>query len=267
MKTKALSLTLAGMMSIQSIGFAQQADRTAGIGDQAISTAKNNLQALNNEVLLLDQALANAAESISLRDSKGGITNGAAVVGAGIGVGLSAMSYLAFHNRAEGSGIGGLILAAGSIGASALSLLNGGVSHLRKTKVETAQLEQQLIEAQKNVEASLAQSTDKAASAALTQMGLAIKNTQSALASYKEQESEITTNRLVSQAAQVVGAAVLAYGITQKNSNLPLFGLAIMNIGNIGAFLSGLQDSEAQEMLKEIQRTRDSLKIASAALQ
>lgn len=267
MKTKALSLTLAGLMSIQSVGFAQQADRTTGIGDQAISTAQNNLQALNREVLLLDQALANAAESITLRDSKGGITNGVAVVGAGIGLGLSAMSYLSFHKGAEGSGIGGMILAAGSIGASALSLINGGVSQLRKTKVETTQLEQQLIEAQKNLEVSLAQNTDKASTAALTQMGLAIKNTQSALASYKDQESEMTTNRLVSQAAQLVGTAMLAYGVTQRNSNLPMFGLMIMNVGNLGALLSGVQKSEAQDLLKEIQQTRDSLKVASAVLQ
>ncbi len=267
MKTKALSLTLAGLMSIQSIGFAQQADRTAGIGDQAISAAQNNLQALNKEVLLLDQALANAAESITVRDSKGGLTNSVAIVGAGIGIGLSAISYFTVHGGQQGSGIGGMIFAAGSLAASALSLINGGVSQLRKTKVETSQLEQQLAEAQKNLEVSLAQNTDKAATVALSQMALAIKNTQTALASYKDKESEVTTSRLVSQATQLVGAAMLAYGATQRNSNMPMFGLMVMNAGNIGALLSGVQKSEAQEILNEIQQTRNSLKLASAALQ
>jgi hypothetical protein len=98
-------------------------------------------------------------------------------------------------------------------------------------------------------------------------MGLAIKNTQAALASYKDQESEMTMNRLGSSVTQLVGAAMLAYGVTQRNSNLPMFGLMIMNVGNLGAFLSGLQGSEAKDVLKEIQQTRDSLKVASAALQ
>lgn len=267
MKTKALSLTLAGLMSIQSVGFAQQTDRTSGIGEQAITAAKTNLQTLNSDIVALDQALAKAAESITKRDNKGGLSNGVAVAGAGLGLGLSAMSYLLFHKGAEGSGIGGMILATVSVGTSVASLVNGGVSQLVKTKVDSAEVEKQLNQAQKGVETALAQSSDKATTAALTQMGLAIKNTQASLSSYQDQESEVTLNRLASQAGQLIGAAMLTYGITQKDSRLPMIGLMIMNVGNLGAVLAGFQGSEAQEVLKEIQQTRESLRAASASLQ
>lgn len=267
MKTKALSLTLAGLMSVQSIGFANEADRTAGIGDQAITAAKTNLQTLNHEILLLDQALSKAADSITKRDDRGGFTNGIAVAGAGLGLGLSAMSYLSFRKGGEGSGIGGMFLATFSIGATLSSLGNGATSQALKTKAETTELEKQLSEAQKSVETAMAQTSDKATAVALTQMGLAIKNTQSSLSSYQAQESEVSRNRLVAQASQLVGTAILVYGITQENSRLPMLGLMIMNAGNIGAVLSGLQGSEAQDILKEINQTRDSLKVVSAALQ
>lgn len=266
MKTKALSLTLAGLMSVQSVGFAQQ-DRTAGIGDQAITAAQTNLQTLNQQILLLDKSLAQAAESITKRDNRGGISNGVAIAGAGIGLGLSAMSYLLVKKGGEGSGIGGMILAAGSIGTSILSLVNGGMSQLVKPKADTKELETQLIEAQKGVETALAQTTDKATAVALTQMGLAIKNTQESLVSYQDQESEVKLNRLASQASQLIGTTLLVYGITQRNSQAPMFGLMIMNAGNLGAVLAGFQGSEAQEVLKEINQTRDSLKVVSASLQ
>lgn len=268
MKTKALSLTLAGLMSIQSVGFAQQ-DRTAGIGDQAIAAAQTNLQTLNQQMLLLDKSLAQAADSITKRDNKGGTTNGLAIAGAGLGLGLSAMSYLSFHKGTEGSGIGGMILATVSIAASLTSIVNGGTSQILKStaKADTTELEKQLIEAQKGVETQLAQTSDKATAVALTQMGLAIKNTQTSLADYKDQESEVTLNRLASQAGQFVGTAILVYGITQKDSRAPMIGLMIMNAGNLGAILAGFQGSQAEEVLKEINQTRDSLKVASAALQ
>lgn len=267
MKTKALSLTLAGLMSLQSTGFAQQADRTAGVGDQAITAAKNNLKTLNHEILLLDQALSKAAESITKRDGQGGITNGLAVAGAGLGLGLSAMSFLSLNSSRAGAGVGGVILATVSVSATLGSMVNGGASQLLKSKADTQELEAQLATAQQNVEVAMVQSTDKATTAALTQMGLSIKNTQASLSSYQEQETEVSRNRLVSQASQLVGAALLVYGITQRSSNAPMMGLMVMNIGNLGSLISGFQGSEAADILKEIAQTRESLKVLSASLQ
>lgn len=267
MKTKALSLTLAGLMSIQSAGFAQQTNRTDGVGDQAITSAKNNLQSLNHEILLLDQALSKAAESITQRDSQGGITNGIAVAGAGLGLGISAMAFLTLNKRSEGAGLEALLLGTGSIIATVASMTHGGISQLLKSNANTAELEAQLAQAQKNVEVAMVQSTDKATTAALTQMGVSIKNTLAAVNSYQAQETEVSRNRLVSQASQLAGTALLVFGMRQQATNTPMLGMLIMNVGNLGALISGFQGSEAQAILKEIAQTRESLKILSASLQ
>jgi hypothetical protein len=267
MKNKTLSLTLASLMSLQSVGFANT-DRTDGIGEQAISTAKENLAALNQQMLLLDQSLARAEETITARDDKGGITNGLAVAGAGLGLGLSAMSYLTIRRGGEGAGLGLLFLSAFSIGASVLSMVTGLTSQALKPGANTKTVETQLSEAQKSVTAALVQAAqNKTTSVVLIQMNLALKNTQEALAQYQTQESEVSRNRLVSQASQLIGSALMVYGVTKRESRAPMIGALVMTAGNLASVISGLQGSQAEAVLKEIQKSRESLRFASAALQ
>jgi hypothetical protein len=267
MKTKALSLTLAGIMSLQSIGFSNP-DRTVGIGEQAITTAKGNLKSLNQEILLLDQSLAKAAAAITNRDHSGGVTNGFAVAGAGIGLALSVMANVNMRKGGEGTLYNVLFAGVFSIAASVSSMAFGLTSQALKTGVNTKEIEAQLIEAQKNVQAAITQAAnDKTISTGLTQLAFSIKNTQESLASYQDQETEVSRNRLASQASQLVGAALIAFGFTQRESIVPAIGAVVMSAGSLAAVLSGFQGSEAKTILIEIQKTRDLLKDVSTALQ
>lgn len=267
MRTKALSFTLAGVLSIQSFAFAGAADRTADIGNQAIATAQNHLQTLNHQILLLDQSLSDTEQAIAKRDDRGGITNALAVGSAGLGIALSAMSYFTFRGAGEGSGIGGMFLATFAVGAGINSLVNGAISQRLKTPVDPNTLQNQLVEAQKGVDAAIAENTDKNRAALLIQMSNSIKNTQQALTEYVSNSTSVTQNRLTSQGAQLVGTGILIYGLTHANSAAPMIGLMVSNVGNLGAVLTGFQKEHADEILKEIKETRESLKTVSAALQ
>ncbi len=272
MKTKALSLTLAGLISVQSSGYANS-DRTEGVGEQAISNAKENLGAINHELILLDQTLSNTLEAIRTKTGKGRFANGLAVAGAGLGLGLSALAHMSLRKgRDEGSLYNLLflsVLGVFSVGATVSSTMGGLTSKVLKPSTDTKTIGIQLAEAQKNITAALAQtSNDKNTSAVLTQLGLSIKSTQNSLVQYQTQESEVSRNRLVSQVGQLIGSALVIYSFTQRESKASMMiGTLVMNAGNLAALISGLQGAQTEVIIKEIQMTRASLRAASAALQ
>lgn len=266
MKTKTLSLSLAALMSAQSIGLANT-DRTEGIGQKAVLSAQENLTVLKAKVLSLDQSLESAAKSIEARDQRGGLTNGLAVASAGLGIGLSAMAYLNVTKGSAGSGLSGMLFGVLSIGASVNSMIMGKTSKTIKTTADTKALEAQLAATQQNINSALIQAKDKASLNALAQLSLSLKNTQDSLSEYQDQESDVARNRLVSQASQLVGVTMVVFAISNKSVEriLPL-GLLAMNGGNLGAMISGFQGSKAEEVLKEIQQTRQALRAAAASL-
>jgi len=266
MKTKAISLTLAGLMSLQSVGFAQQ-DRTANIGDQAIAAAQSNLKALNTQILTLDQALGEAQAAIEKRDSRGGIKNAAAVTAAVAGLALTASAFWTSKLKTEGAGLGAMALGVVSVGATLSSLGAGLTSQVLKPKVDVTEVNSKIVAAQNDVKAALAQTKDLNQRDALVQVGLRLQNTLEALASYKDQESEVSRNRLASQGTQLVGSMLLTYGILRDSSALVgNTGAILMSASNVAAIVSGFQGSEAKEVLKQIKHTRESLRTASAAL-
>jgi hypothetical protein len=265
MKTKAISLTLATLMAVQTTAMANT-DRTQGIGQQAVLTAQENMAAISAQIITLDQSLERAAKAVEKRDNDGGITNSIAVATAVVGVGLSAAAYFSIHSGGEGRGIAAMMAGGMSIGASIVSAVSGLSSQGLKASVDTQELEAQIKESQKSIETAIAQSTDKATSVSLTQLNLALTNSLVALNEYQSEKSTESKVRLASQGAQVAGIATSILGLTTKTNGALFIGSLLMNAGNLTAAIAGLGSEDAQTVLKEIQQTRDSLKLAQAGL-
>lgn len=269
MRTKTLTLSMAAIMSLQSIGYANTS-RINDIGEQAITNAQNDIASLKSQVAALDLTLEQAAKDIEKRDHRGGITNGLAVTGAGMSLGLAAAAYLTVQKGGTRAGVSGLIIGFVSTAASVGALLMGGTSQIRKALAnpDTKELETQLTEAQKNVDAMLAQNTDKATANTLNQLNLTLKNVQSSLQAYKSDQNDSSMARLASQASQLLGMAMVTYAVVTKKSGETLFqiGLVTMNVGNLGAIVTGFMGEDADAVLKEIQQTRAALKVSTAGL-
>jgi len=265
MKTKAISLTLATLMSVQTVAHANT-DRTEGIGQQAVLTAQESIAAIQAQMVTLDQSLERAAKAVENRDSKGGITNSIAIGAAVVGVGLATSAYFTVRKGGEGSGLGGLLAGAMAVGATVVSAVTGLTSQGLKTSVDTKELEAQLDASQKSIEAAIAQTTDKVTAVSLTQLNLTLKNTQLALTAYQTDKSDESKVRLSAQGAQIAGGAISLLSLRFRIPAGFLLGPALMSAGSLTAIIAGMDSEDAETVLKEIQQTRDSLKIAQAAL-
>ncbi|MEK2644645.1 hypothetical protein [Bdellovibrio sp. BCCA] len=266
MSSKILCLTLAGMISMQSGAFAQ--DRTAGIGEEQIKTAKENVQSLKAELLSLDQALVATKTAIEKRDSKGSILSGSAVAGAAVGLGLSVYATFKFRARGgSGDGILGLLAGAASVLMSAGSVGLSVAGQAVKPEADVTKLNEQLTKAEQEVKEALSQTTDKSSAALLKNLEVSLQGARKTLNEYSENESSTSKNKLIAQIAQAAGAAITVYGVTQKESRATLIGPLVMSAGNIGQIISGLSDSEAELVVKEIENTRQALRSSAMALE
>lgn len=271
MKKRVIALSVAAAMSAQSIAFAQTTDRTAGIGTQAVSQAKMNMAKIQSDLLNLDQSLDLIAKSIAERDKKGSVANGAAVAGATIGLGLSAMSFFALKSRhgEGGAGIIGLLAALGAAGSSFIAASAGGLSTVQKSSASVAasDLEKQVEQTQEQIKLELNNSQDKMTVGMAKELLQSLENLKGSLAAYQKDETTTTRSLLAAHLSEAIGAALTVYGMSQKNnSRLVNIGVLLMSAGNIARVVEGISDSQADLVLKEIERTKSSLRIAAAAL-
>ncbi|HEY1079867.1 MAG TPA: hypothetical protein VGE46_07210 [Bdellovibrio sp.] len=268
MKKRVIALSVASIMSAQSIAFAQALDRTAGIGNQAIAQAQSNVAKIHADLVKLDQSLDQVAKAIETRDKQGNILNGAAVVGAAAGLGLSAFAYFATNSRhgEGGGGIVGLFIGVAGMGSSLISSGSGALSLVRKDKASSEAVDAKINEIKGQVSVELAQSNDKMTKGLLTELNTKLDALQTSLASYQEDESATKRDLVIAQVSQAMGTAMLMYGMTQKQSKLVSVGALIMTAGNIASVIKGMSDSQAEEVLKEIDLTKKSLRTAAAAL-
>lgn len=268
MKKRAIALSVASIMSAQSIAFAQASDRTAGIGTQATAQAQANIAKIHADLLKLDQSLDQVAKAIETRDQQGNVLNGAAVFGAAAGLGLSAFAYFTTNSRhgEGGGGIVGLFMGVAGMGTSLLSSGSGALSLLRKDKASSEAVEAKINEIKGQVSVELAQSNDKMTKGLLTELNTKLDALKTSLASYQQDESVTKRDLVIAQISQAMGAAMLMYGMTQKESKMVSVGALIMTAGNIASVIRGMSDSQADQVLKEINLTKQSLRTAAAAL-
>lgn len=266
MSSKILSLTLAGVMGLQGIALAQT-DRTAGIGTEQIRTAKENIQAVKADLLALDQALISAKENIEKRDRSTQFSS-TAITGAALGLGLSVYATFSLRSRGgEMSGILGFLAASTGLTMSAVSAGSSALDQAAKHKVDMKDLSDKLTQAESEVQTALSTTSEKSSVALLKQLEGNLKSVRATLAGYNENDSSIRKNKLIAQIAQAAGAAITAYGMTRGESKALLIGPLVMSAGNIGQIIGSLTDSEADQVLKEIEITRRALVSAAVGLE
>jgi|GEM_PF-2308051 len=267
MNSKWISLTLAGLLGLQSVAMAQT-DRTAGIGDEQIRTAKQNILAVKADLLALDGALQAAKESILKRDQHSSRLSSSAITGAAIGLGLTAYATFSFRNRAsEMSGILGFLAASTGMLLSASSAGMGALDQATAPKVDLKDLNEKLGQAESEVQNAMMTAQDKSSTALLKQLEANLKAVRTTLNGYTESEDSIKKNKLMSQVAQAAGAAITVFGMSRHESRALLIGPLVMSAGNIGQIIGSFSDSEADQVLKEIESTRRSLLSAAMALE
>ncbi|MEK2644646.1 hypothetical protein [Bdellovibrio sp. BCCA] len=267
MSSKILSLTLAGVMGLQSVAFAQT-DRTAGIGAEQIRTAKENIRSVKVELLALDQALIAAKENIEKRDRTTSPFNSTTIAGAAIGLGLSV--YATFSLRSRGGEMGAILGSLAAMTGLVMSGVSAGSSALdqaTRQKVDVKDINDKLTKAENEVQAALASTTDKSSTALLKQLEGNLQSIRTTLAGYEEKDSSIGKNKLISQIAQATGAAITVYGMARSESRALVIGPLVMSAGNLGQIVGNFSDSEAEQVIKEIESTRRALISAAVTLE
>lgn len=275
MKTKVLSLTLAGVMSLQNTVFAADS-RIDGVGDQQVLAAQRELMILRHDIQRLDESLVEAAQAIQARKDNGNFTASVAVGGAVLGLGMAALSMTVSKLGADsGAGVilsmtGYAIVAVKTASSSALSL----VSEVQKGKADTKEAKEALFKARQEIMAARTSAQlNEDSMNALTELDNSLAKIQTSLEEYKDRENLDKGMRLTSVIAQAAGAAITFYagasiltgnGISNRAATL---GPALMTIGNILSINSALLPSKADAVLKEITKIREDLAIAAAKLQ
>ncbi|WP_413560443.1 hypothetical protein [Bdellovibrio sp. HCB209] len=266
MSKKLVCLSLAGLMTMQSVAFAQT-DRTAVATDKAISQAQDNIAALRANLGQLDLALAETAKTVDKRDHSGGIFNAATIIGAGIGLGFTALSFVTSRSGHEGSGLGALMGISVSLVSAVASIATGTTSALLKKDIETGKVDRDL----ENLQAQIAQNmkgADKGTASLLQQLSISVVGMRETLASYQSSEDSTDRVKLGSHVAQGVGAILLVYALTDRAGyGQAKLGLILMSAGNIGRIVSGMSDSQADVVLREIKLTRTSIQSAVQVLE
>ncbi|WP_295902995.1 hypothetical protein [uncultured Bdellovibrio sp.] len=267
MSSKILSLTLAGVMGLQSVAFAQT-DRTAGIGTEQIRTAKENIRSVKAELLALDQALSTAKENIQKRDHSGAQFSSTTIAGAALGLGLSV--YAAFSLRSRGgemSGILGMLAAMTGMVMSGVSAGTSALDQATKQKVDVKDLNDKLTKAESEVQSALASTSDKSSVALLKQLEGNLQGIRATLANYDEKDASISKNKLIAEVTQAAGVAITVYGMARSESRAILIGPLVMSAGNLGQIVGNFSDAEAEQVIKEIESTRRALISAAVTLE
>lgn len=264
--TLGISLILASQ-SIHAIPKSSQ-DRTSGIASQQLQNAQANLLALRNEIVKMDQALAQLEVEIVNRESKGHWLNGISVVGAGLGLGLSAMATFMFKSRGgSGSGISGAIYGAASILLSVGSLASGTTRSALQDKFNPQDADLALATSQKQIDQQINSTSEKSTKSLLIQLSEGIKASRLSLQEYTQSENSDSRNKFLAQVAQAAGVALTVFGTTQRQSPLVGIGVVVMTAGNIGQIIGTLSEGDADVLLKEIEATRRSLQVTIKTLE
>ncbi|WP_415061175.1 hypothetical protein [Bdellovibrio sp.] len=265
MSIKLMSLTLAGILSLQNVALAR-VDRTAGIGDEQIRGAQQNILSVKKDLIALDRALLTAQESIKNRDSKGHLLNGTAVTGAAIGLGLSVMGMLKMRKVGLDSAFTGVIMGYAAFLSTAASVGLSVTGEAVKPTLDVNDLKGALTQAEAEVQGALSVTKDEATLSLLKNLEGSLKSVEQTLINYSDKDSAASKGKLAAQLTQVAGAAIAVYGFTQRQSGALVVGSLMANAGNIGQIVNSLSDSEADRVIKEIESTRKAISSAAMAL-
>jgi hypothetical protein len=267
--SKSISIIISSILVTQSLAFAQTQDRTEGIGDSAIATARTNISNLKAELMALDSSLMITSESIKNRKSSGTWGNYISVTTASLAVAAGVAGK--FYGTLARDGAGAVTVAAAIVSGTVTlgSLASGLVSMAQKPGNRDLILdkERELISARQNVESAISQTKDAKASGLLHQLRDSMKSVESSLDNYKSNESHVGFLKISSEVIQSIGLALTAYSLTTRN-NESLLNKAntILIVGGLARLVSAFSQNSAKSILSDIDQTRNSIKYAIAAL-
>ncbi|WP_413291510.1 hypothetical protein [Bdellovibrio sp. HCB337] len=271
MKTKWICMTLAGVMTFQSVGFAN-VDRTSGVANQSIAAAQQNMEQLKQQIAAFDKALEQTEQEILNKDNSGNVTNAITLAGTAVGVALAGLTVYFVKTNTK-TGDPALFAATASVVVTAAAGLMGIVNSNQKSAadIDAAQLE--LEKTEKSIDQALANTTDSQQREALSKVKGDVLEVKKALAIYKEDGSDLSRNRMAARVAQFTGAVLIAGGFvvgmsfpSQRTSVASVTSMAALGLGSVASaggvlanIVTSLQSYNSEAVLKEIRLTRSAL--------
>lgn len=267
MNKKLLALTMASTLSLNTFTASANLDRTAGIGEAQVAQGRQQYKKLQMELQQLDSSLLKTSEAIKKRDQQGSLLGASTVVGAALGVGLTAFASMSLHRGVEGSGIAALLSGMLGLAVTATSAGLGTGAIMAKDKIDTDVLEAQINGLEKQVAKEKLNIQSKVAAEQLFQVEKSLERVRENLLNYKNKANSIEKNKLISTITQAAGAALTFYSLTQKRSAMAQVGPMLMAAGSIGQIVSRLSDDQADSVQQAIEQLRSKVATAVAALE
>lgn len=276
MKTKALSLTIAGFMAFQSAAFAAT-DRTAGIGDQAIAVAQTDMQQLKAQLASFDDALAEAEKGITEQDGAGNFSNGLTIGAAAVGLAVGGYAIYIAKQKSESAGMASLPFFVLAGASSAISSVSGLFTIARKSSGDVDEAQAELAKTQQLIEAARKQGMTAQEAQLMARLSSDLTETSAALGEYQKNGKALTRNRVISRVTQMGGTVILIAsmvtsmkGVDGTLGQITGYGVLAGGIatagGHLATILTGFQSYKAAPVLKEIRETREAIKNLSAQL-
>ncbi len=262
---KLMTLGLAGLMSFQHVALANSS-RIEGIGEAQAMMARHELRSLKRSMLALDQALEQTEKQMKDRKTSGRVFNGISIVAAGISVAAVAYSSKMLLRRSEGAILESTLAAVGGLVTGAASVSAGSLTSLSKETVEVSQLKEELLDSQFALDSQIALETDKERIAVLESVKASFAIAATNLEAFERNQTQEDQRLFYTNLAQ--GAATFLTFVSLATGNGGAMGLMNLGVGGTGLarIVVGLQGNNAEEVLKEISKTRTQLQSALAEL-
>jgi hypothetical protein len=271
MKTRILSLVLAGAMGVQNIAGAQSS-RVGSIGEQQIASSLREIQIIRRDLTRLDQALVEVDTAIRERQKSGNLASIHSVSAATAGLAIAALALTITKFDGKTGTIIGITAASMLAMKTGIASALGLVAELQKKGGRTEPANKALIKARQEILAARAAAGNDKAAVLLMDLDKSLESIQVTLNDYKNRENlnkRLHITGLISEAAGTAMTFYLGFGIFSKfglGRTGALVGPLLMASGNIAVLINTLSPSKANEVLAEIAKTREAIARASTVL-
>lgn len=254
MKMRALSLTLAALMTCQSPVWAQSS-RTDGIGDQQIALAQQEMAIIRHDLERLKASLTETETALRDKQSQWRVSNILSVGTATVGLSLAALTATSTLTSGK---VKWTIVTVNA----ALSAVAGYIDYRETKYLPTDAADRAVIKARQEIMAARASvSDDSGSTEALDQLDQSLESIQTALKDYRKHQTVNRRIHLAGMISQTAGTAMsigLALGVVRQATLSRL----LMASGNIATILQALTPAKTEQVLAEITQTREAVDTA-----
>ncbi|MBS1972268.1 MAG: hypothetical protein JSU04_18325 [Bdellovibrionales bacterium] len=252
MKMRALSLTLAALMTCQFPVWAQSS-RTDGIGDQQIALAQQEMAIIRHDLERLKASLTETETALRDKQSQWRVSNILSVGTATVGLSLAALTATSTLTSGK---VKWTIVTVNA----ALSAVAGYIDYRETKYLPTDAADRAVIKARQEIMAARA-SGDDGSTEALDQLDQSLESIQTALNDYRKHQTVNRRIHLAGTISQTAGTAMsigLALGVVRQATLSRL----LMASGNIATILQALTPAKTEQVLAEIAQTREAVNTA-----